>query len=113
MKMRQAGITLLELMIVVTIVGILAAIAYPSYRQQVIRSTRTEAKVALQQSAQALEKCFTRYMAYNHASCPADGTFNRTTPTGTTRIAIDNRSATTFRLTSHTDRRPGWRHGMR
>ena len=66
---RNSGVTLIELMIVVAIVAILAAIAYPTYRQYTIRANRTEAKVALMQVAQGLEKCFTRYHQYDDAAC--------------------------------------------
>jgi type IV pilus assembly protein PilE len=65
----QSGITLIELMVVVAIVGILAAIAYPSYRKQVLRSARTDAKVSLQQITQNLENCFTRFHAYDDSRC--------------------------------------------
>jgi type IV pilus assembly protein PilE len=72
---HQRGVTLMELMVVMVIISILAAIAYPSYREQVRRSNRTEAKVALEQSAQSLEKCFTRYMSYSNANCAAANQF--------------------------------------
>lgn len=73
MRHTNRGVTLIELMIVVAIIGILASVAYPSYRQYVVRSNRTEAKAALMQSAQELEKCFTRRMRYNSVAndCPA------------------------------------------
>lgn len=59
------GMTLVELMVVVAIVGILAAIAYPSYRQQIIRTHRSEAKAALLDTQQRLEKCYTRLHTYS------------------------------------------------
>ena len=40
---REAGMTLIELLTVVAIVGILAAIAYPSYKQYVMQANRTDA----------------------------------------------------------------------
>ena len=46
-KRRQHGMTLLELMAVVMVIGILGMIAIPSYRQYVMRAQRTEAKTAL------------------------------------------------------------------
>ena len=64
MKNRQTGVTLVELMIVVVIVGILAAVAVPSYRQYVMRVKRTDAKVALTGAAQQMERCFTRGNTY-------------------------------------------------
>jgi type IV pilus assembly protein PilE len=63
-RAAQSGMSLIELLVAIVIVGILAGIAYPSYRKQVVRSTRTDAKVSLQQSAQTLENCFTRFHSY-------------------------------------------------
>jgi type IV pilus assembly protein PilE len=70
-KRRSTGLTLIELLVVVIIIGILASIAYPSYRRYAVRATRNEAKVALLQATQALEKCYTRMHSY--ADCIAAG----------------------------------------
>lgn len=68
---NQSGVTLMELMIVVAVIGILAAIAYPSYRDQVLRSHRSDAKVGLERLAQTLERCYTNSLPKTYAGCVA------------------------------------------
>lgn len=64
-KLKQAGFTLIEVMIVAAIVGILAAIAYPSYQEHVRQARRAEVATVLLESAQLLERHFTRHGAYD------------------------------------------------
>jgi type IV pilus assembly protein PilE len=56
----NCGFTLMELMITVAVIAVLASIAYPSYRDQILKSHRTDGKAALMQAAQTMERCFTR-----------------------------------------------------
>ncbi len=56
---RHAGFTLMEVMIVVFIIGILAAVAYPNYTEHVQRARRAEGKAALLKTQGALERYFT------------------------------------------------------
>jgi len=58
MHKHMRGITLIELMIVVIIVGILMAVAFPNYRAYVERAKRSEAKAALLQCAVNQEKWY-------------------------------------------------------
>jgi type IV pilus assembly protein PilE len=65
---RQGGFTIIELMIVVVLVGVLAAIAVPSYSAYVVRGQRSAAKAALLQAAQQLERNYTLYGCYNYTA---------------------------------------------
>jgi type IV pilus assembly protein PilE len=64
MRKLNRGFTLIELMIVVVIVGILAAIAYPSYARYVEKARRADAQSGLLAGAQRLERCYTQTNTY-------------------------------------------------
>lgn len=61
---NQRGVTLIELVVVIMIVGVLAAVAIPSYRNYVIRSQRSDAKDALLALATQQEKFYLQCNRY-------------------------------------------------
>ncbi len=79
--MKVKGFTLIELMIVVAIMGIVAAIAYPSYNNYVIRSKRADGMGALMNAVNAMERFRAANLTYVGASAgthfadtyPSDG----------------------------------------
>ncbi len=57
---QQNGFTLIEVMVVVAIIGIISAIAYPAYQENVIRTRRAEVRALLTENVQFMEGYFTQ-----------------------------------------------------
>lgn len=65
---KANGFTLIELMIVVAVIGIIYAIAYPSYMNSVRKTNRAEAKSELSEIAQRFQRCHTLNGKYKLAT---------------------------------------------
>lgn len=95
---RIAGVTLVELMVVVLIIGMLAAIAYPGYRNQVVRTQRGAAKACLAQYAQLLERYYTTNLRYTGAGALVPGCASEGGMPENYAFSVDTLSATTYRV---------------
>ena len=97
------GFTLIEVLIVVAIIGILAAVAYPSYAEYVRRGHRTEAQAMLLDAAQYMQRFHAAHDRYDQqrdgtgVSLPAE--YAQTPRTGTARYTIVLSAVTTTRYT--------------
>jgi len=88
---HQSGFTLIELMVTVAIVGILAAIAYPSYQSYLLRGNRAEGQAMLNDAAARQERFYAQNLAYvtSTADLGKLGMRNTTGTGSSTSVASD------------------------
>lgn len=98
----QQGVTLIELMVTVGIIGILAAIAVPSYHDSVLKSRRADAKGVLLGLTNAMERRFVEANSFCDAAVggtTVTGCGSSAGDTGTPSIyAIPNETATYYNV---------------
>lgn len=93
MKKKHYGFTLIELMIVVAIIGILAAVAYPAYTDSVRKGRRAQARTALLELMQQQERFMTQRNCYIAFTTASDGT-----PTATANTECGFSSSTSVSM---------------
>lgn len=69
--MRERGFTLVEIMVVVAIVMVLAAIALPSYTESINRAKRAEAKAQLLEAAQYMQRFYSQNSRFDQTTAGA------------------------------------------
>jgi len=110
LRNRLAGVTLIELMVVLAVVAILGSLATTSYRRYMLRSNRTDAMTALLQIQVAQEKFFLQNNSYAttvaQAAAPPPGglgvgiTAGGVTTNGFYVVTFSNATATTYTATA-------------
>lgn len=90
------GFTLVEMMIVIAIVAILAAIAIPSYHDYIVTTRRSDGQIALLDLSTRLERFFNENNSFVGASIPT--IYPATSPEGFYNLQITNTTATNYTI---------------
>jgi len=98
----MAGFTLIEMMIVVALVAVLAAIVLPSYQDSVRKARRTDARGALTSIAQLMERLNTEKNSYASATLgnAATDLYKATSENNFYTLALSNLGAATYTITA-------------
>lgn len=102
MKYRFAGFTMVEIIISVLIIGILAAIAVPSYTSHLRKSRRSDAQIAVLDLASKMDQYYTENNTYSTATLTTIGA-SASSPQGYYALSIPSPTATTFTVTATID----------
>jgi type IV pilus assembly protein PilE len=94
---KQRGFSLIEIMFVVTIIGLLAAMAFPTYMDHVRKARRTDAENALMRAVQRMELQFARNATYVGATLQGGGIVTQSTD-GYYTITITNQGVNNYTL---------------
>lgn len=94
--MTNKGFTLIEILVVVAILGVIAAIALPMYNNHRMVSNRSEARSFLTEAAQRMERHFVRNNNYNTATLGVGGTIEPESPHGLYEITLPTLTSNTY-----------------
>lgn len=100
---KEQGFTLIELMVVVIVIGILAAIAFPSYQEHVRRAACEDGKGVLLGAANVMERFRAQSNTYSTATSADLGVYQASPVDGGRKnfsIALSNQSDTGYTLTA-------------
>ncbi len=105
LRKHMHGITLIELMIVVVVVSILAAVAYPNYQEFTARAKRNEARAALLRLATNQERFYLNNNRFTQdltqlGFASTDGGATWISETGYYQVRVTQADATNFRATA-------------
>lgn len=98
---HQRGFTLIEVMIVVVVIGMLAAIAYPSYQDAIRKSRRADARAVLSELTQFMERVYTENNTYMPGGANPTLPFTESPRDGTSKyydLSLTAATATTYTL---------------
>lgn len=97
---KYNGFTLIELMVVVAIIGVISAIAFPSYNSYMNKSRRADAKVGLQKLADKQERFYLQNNTYTSVFTSAGLNTSTTSEEGYYTFAVDSASVSGFSMTA-------------
>ena len=97
---RRRGFTLIEVLVVLVVISLLSAIAYPSYSAQIAKSRRSDAKQALVELAQRLERFYSERSTFVGATLGAGGIYGTSSAGGYYTLTIATQTAGAFSITA-------------